>query len=177
MPSSRSLWPVGMESINQDLKMVFIWTINLFYCTVFTGITTALNQLSSFNKGASLQIWAYSIWTEDTAAVTPLIRGSPLSRETPQGSSLTNKAKTFCELHILVTLLPESPKVTAKTASKPPAPGTPANKIPSMFIVASKSWVCDSGSICNFGKLVRCWTYGPARWKRTRPRIGTHWGN
>ena len=86
MPSSRSLWPVGMESINQDLKMVFIWTINLFYCTVFTGITTALNQLSSFNKGASLQIWAYSIWTEDTAAVTPLIRGSPLSRETPQGS-------------------------------------------------------------------------------------------
>lgn len=62
--SSRSLWPVGMESINQDMKMVFIWMINLFYCTVFTGITTALNQLSSFNKGsfsASLQIWAYSI--------------------------------------------------------------------------------------------------------------------
>ena len=57
----KKLWPVGMESINQDLKMVFIWMINLFYCTVFTGITTALNQLSSFNKGASLQIWAYSI--------------------------------------------------------------------------------------------------------------------
>ncbi len=67
------------------------------------------------------------MWTEETAAVNPLVHGSALSRETPRGSSVTNKAKTLSELHILVTLLPEFPKVTAKTASKPPAPRTPAN--------------------------------------------------
>lgn len=88
------------------------------------------------------------MWTAETADVISVVRGSQLSKETPWGSSLTNKARTLTELHALVTLLPESPNVTAKTASNPPAPGTPANKTPSMSIVAFRSWVCDSGSIC-----------------------------
>ncbi|KAL1310103.1 hypothetical protein AAHE18_17G223300 [Arachis hypogaea] len=77
-----------------------------------------------------------------------LSTGSALSKETPQGSSLTRRARTLSELHVFVTLLLEYPKVTAKTASNPPAPGTPANNTPSKFSVASKSFVCDSGSIC-----------------------------
>lgn len=92
---------------------------------------------------------AYSRWTDETPDVIPVVRGSPLSRQTPCGSSLTNKAKTLCELHAWVSLLPESPNVIAKMASNPPAPGTPASRTPSAFIVESKSWVWDSGSICN----------------------------
>lgn len=84
--------------------------------------------------------------------VISFVLGSAVSKETPRGSSLTNKAKTLNELQDFVTWLPESPKVTANTASNPPAPGTPASKTPSILIVASKSLVCDSGSICKFVK-------------------------
>lgn len=77
------------------------------------------------------------------------VRGSPLSRETPRGSSFTKRGKTPSEVQIWVTLqLASSPNVIANTASNPPAPGTPARRTPSIFIVASRSRVCDSGSIC-----------------------------
>lgn len=86
----------------------------------------------------------------DTTDVISLVRGSAFSKETPQGSSVTGNGRTLSELQIFVTFVLEPPKVTANTASNPPAPGTPANKTPSKFIVASRSRVCDSGSICIF---------------------------
>lgn len=89
------------------------------------------------------------MWTEETADVISVVSGSQLSKETPRGSSLTNNARTLSELHALAILSPESPSVTAKIASNPPAPGIPANRTPSMFIVAFRSRVCCSGSICN----------------------------
>lgn len=93
-----------------------------------------------------------------------LVLGSALSNETPQGSSLTSMARTLSELHVFVTLLFESPKVTAKTASYPPAPGTPANNTPSKFIVASRRCVCDSGSICIHCNLWDCWNHERFKW-------------
>lgn len=86
--------------------------------------------------------------TEETFDVISAVLGSPVSNDTPLGSSPTSKAKTLSELHALTRFGLESPKVTAKIASNPPAPGTPASKTPSMSMVASKSRVCDSGSIC-----------------------------
>lgn len=88
------------------------------------------------------------ICIDDTAVDTSLVLGSPASNETPRGSSRTRRGRTPAELQALATASLASPKITEKTASKPPAPGTPASRTPSIFIVASRSWVCDSGSIC-----------------------------
>jgi hypothetical protein len=88
------------------------------------------------------------IVTEERADETSLALGSPFSKQTPRGSSLTNRGRTPWELQVLIIgLWLASPKITAKTASNPPAPGTPANNTPSVSMVRSKIWVCDSGSI------------------------------
>ena len=84
---------------------------------------------------------------DDTAAETSLVLGSASSSETPRWSPRTRSGRTPAELQALATALLASPKVTEKTASKPPAPGTPASRTPSIFIVASSSCLCDSGSI------------------------------
>jgi hypothetical protein len=84
---------------------------------------------------------------DDTAADTSLVLGSASSNETPRQSSRTRSGRTPAELQAFATALLASPKVTENTASKPPAPGTPASKTPSIFIVASSSRVCESGSI------------------------------
>ena len=84
---------------------------------------------------------------DDTAAETSLVLGSASSSETPRWSTRTRRGRTPAELQAHATALLASPKVTEKTASKPPAPGTPASRTPSIFIVASSSCLCDSGSI------------------------------
>lgn len=52
------------------------------------------------------------MWTAETADVISLVLGSPVSNNTPLGSSLTNKARPLSEFQAFVTLLLESPKVT-----------------------------------------------------------------
>lgn len=89
---------------------------------------------------------------DDTAADTSLVLGSASSKDTPRLSSRTRSGRTPAELQAFATALLASPRVTEKIASNPPAPGTPASRTPSIFIVASNSWVWDSGSIWIEGK-------------------------
>lgn len=70
------------------------------------------------------------------------------SSNKPWGSSLASKGTTPCNFLIFVTSITSSFKDDRKNYINVVFPWTPTNKTPPIFIVASKIWVYDSGSIC-----------------------------